>query len=214
MPFRFDFSIVTLSREIEVASCLFAAECGIAMRAWECILQLAATHADSIRVHSNQLKRRRPTREKQEGDNEMQRPATRVGPMTIASASTSASSTRDLVNQRQPAVHVTIPPVVSPSTQQSNASTITNVETDQPLREPLEQYRSKELRKEVSRLKLKVNRHGGPEGNDHKHGYIALIREFHRGTSKMYERANFVENMRADAVRDSQSPAHADPTIK
>lgn len=107
-----------------------------------------------------------------------------------------------------------MPPVVLPNTQQSIASTAVTVDADQPLHEPLEQYRSKELRKEVSRLKLRVNRSGGPEGNDHKHGYIALIREFHRGSSRTSERGNAVENSIADPTRDNQSPAHVDSAIK
>jgi len=43
------------------------------------------------------------------------------------------------------------------------------------LQEPLEQYLSKDLRKEVHRLKLRVVRHG-PGANDSKKGYMALLR--------------------------------------
>jgi hypothetical protein len=49
----------------------------------------------------------------------------------------------------------------------------------QPVTEPLERYRSKVLRKEVYRLKLRIVRKG-PEMNDHKNGYMALLRAYWR----------------------------------
>jgi hypothetical protein len=43
--------------------------------------------------------------------------------------------------------------------------------------EPLEKYKSKTLRKEIYRLKLKIIRRG-PNSNDHKKGYIQMIRAY------------------------------------
>ncbi|TMW67152.1 hypothetical protein Poli38472_012268 [Pythium oligandrum] len=66
------------------------------------------------------------------------------------------------------------------------------------LTEPLEQYRAKTLRAEVYRLHLKVVRRGA-ELNDHKDGYLALLRAYQRENAPEEEERPVVA-----VIQDSQ----------
>lgn len=63
----------------------------------------------------------------------------------------------------------------SPPSQSSQQQQQQRQQETMRLEEPLESYRAKALRKEVSRLGLKVTRSGNG-ANDHKSGYMELLR--------------------------------------
>lgn len=86
------------------------------------------------------------------------------------------------------AAPITRPPLIPPRTKPTPApqptppDVVTLVRTPKSasvaLQEPFEQFLAKDLRKEVSRLKLKLIK-TGPDANNTKAGYIALLRKYY-----------------------------------
>lgn len=74
-----------------------------------------------------------------------------------------------------------------------------------PLAEPFDSYNAKELRKEVSRLKLKVVRKG-PDANAHKQGYMALLRAH-------YQNCGAESNATRSATMRTETQAKTDDIV-